>query len=459
MRVIRNGFNEIAYFLREVPKSTIRKLVFYNIMLCVLFMYVLPTPILMIPVLFSNAAMGLGLERKGAAARGDHFISMRTVLSFPVLVVELFLLEVLAGITLSFFILIMFSLNRVASIILLAATYTLVRNRLFAIHALRCELEGIFLCDLVTAAIITTALSLLDVRAHFQYMLIINLYILTAIFSLRMIQGVIRSTIAGRNKHMGRTILWIGMLLLYITIVIGTRHLSALGSFRKTPDGTRSELNYSTRAGINKDGFRGPDISLEKPANTIRIAIMGDSATYGFLVSEKLTFCRILETLLRQNSRGVNFQVINGGVPSYTVVQSLARLKEKTLKYDPDVVILITGPNDRKAVDKGLLTHQLQDFAEQMKNTEIKFVVCTYPSIWLAGKNMREIEKQTREFALSRNIPFIDLARFMRGKYFYGTPDRHPNARGHRVIADFLFRSLSTKGVIFQSSLLGSKHR
>ena len=66
----------------------------------------------------------------------------------------------------------------------------------------------------------------------------------------------------------------------------------------------------------------------------------------------------------------------------------------------------------------------------------------------MKGEILSKIEKQTREFAQSSNLPFIDLVRFMQGKRLHGTPDRHPNTSGHRVIGEFLFQELVDKGVI-----------
>lgn len=100
---------------------------------------------------------------------------------------------------------------------------------------------------------------------------------------------------------------------------------------------------------INSDGFRDREHTRTKPANTFRIAILGDSfteamqlpfeQTYGFLLEQKLRQCDAL--------RGQRAEVINFGVSGYGTALELLTLRQKVWNYSPDLVLLaFTTHND-----------------------------------------------------------------------------------------------------------------
>jgi len=97
---------------------------------------------------------------------------------------------------------------------------------------------------------------------------------------------------------------------------------------------------------VNPQGFRGPERSFKKPANTYRILILGDSETLCLLVPEKDTLAARLEGLLNQGSKNLRYEVLNFGVEGYNTFQELEQLKIKGLQYDPDLIILNYCIND-----------------------------------------------------------------------------------------------------------------
>ena len=100
---------------------------------------------------------------------------------------------------------------------------------------------------------------------------------------------------------------------------------------------------------INSDGLRDREHSKSKPANTLRVAVVGDSYAEAFQVEREKTFWSVLEAGLRDcpalAGRGV--EVINFGVSGYGTAQELLTLREKVWGYSPDVVLLaVTTNND-----------------------------------------------------------------------------------------------------------------
>jgi GDSL-like Lipase/Acylhydrolase family len=95
---------------------------------------------------------------------------------------------------------------------------------------------------------------------------------------------------------------------------------------------TRSEFSHEVR--INSHGLRGPETSREKPHGVRRVAVLGDSYTWGVGASETELFTSLVEKRLPGT------QVLNFGVSGYSPVQHHL-LTEKVLSFDPDVVVIV----------------------------------------------------------------------------------------------------------------------
>lgn len=110
----------------------------------------------------------------------------------------------------------------------------------------------------------------------------------------------------------------------------------------------------SMRGGVpcrtNSYGLRDQEIPLEKPAGTYRILVIGDSTVLGFAVPFEKTFTELLETMLDEESESTRFDVINAGVPGYSIYNCLVYLKRDGIRFDPDVIILETNFNDRRYI-------------------------------------------------------------------------------------------------------------
>ncbi|MBX9570416.1 MAG: SGNH/GDSL hydrolase family protein [Candidatus Obscuribacterales bacterium] len=97
--------------------------------------------------------------------------------------------------------------------------------------------------------------------------------------------------------------------------------------------------NYSSRL-INKYGMAWREPSLKKASGLFRIAVLGDSMIEGAQVEECQTMCHFLEQNLNANGSGQKFEVLNFGVPSFTLGQAYLLLKEKALSFQPDLVLI-----------------------------------------------------------------------------------------------------------------------
>jgi hypothetical protein len=97
---------------------------------------------------------------------------------------------------------------------------------------------------------------------------------------------------------------------------------------------------------INRDGLRGPEVTLERPRGTFRIALLGDSYIQAFEVPFEKTVGEVLESRLSV-LRGTPVEVLNFGVGGYGTGQELLTLQHEVWKYSPDLILLaVTTGND-----------------------------------------------------------------------------------------------------------------
>jgi lysophospholipase L1-like esterase len=90
-------------------------------------------------------------------------------------------------------------------------------------------------------------------------------------------------------------------------------------------------------------GLRDTD---ELRLDTFRILAIGDSFTFGMYVHNQEAWPARLEETLNQRGLPRRVQVLNAGVPGYTLEDELAYLKDKGLALHPNLVVLGFYTND-----------------------------------------------------------------------------------------------------------------
>ena len=95
---------------------------------------------------------------------------------------------------------------------------------------------------------------------------------------------------------------------------------------------------------FDSNGMREPELTISKPPNTYRVALLGDSMVEGLQVPIEKTFGQILSNRL-SHSGAPQIQILNFGTSGYSTVQEYLQLKKLVFKYKPDLVLL--GYNNR----------------------------------------------------------------------------------------------------------------
>lgn len=103
---------------------------------------------------------------------------------------------------------------------------------------------------------------------------------------------------------------------------------------------------------INSYGFRDKDYSISKDVKTYRIITLGDSVTFGNLLSVEETYSDQLEALA--DEAGKNFEVLNLGLGGYNTLQEVATLELIGIQFQPDLVIVDYVINDLGSVSPNL---------------------------------------------------------------------------------------------------------
>lgn len=121
----------------------------------------------------------------------------------------------------------------------------------------------------------------------------------------------------------------------------------ALMEYAPTP-GFRLDAG-DTPSRNNSRGLRSPEIERGRAAGTLRILVLGDSATWGSLVGVEEPYPRQLERI--GALAGVRLQVVNAAVGGFCSLQGLEHARRLVPYYQPDVV-LFGYNNDCMAVSE-----------------------------------------------------------------------------------------------------------
>jgi tetratricopeptide (TPR) repeat protein len=139
--------------------------------------------------------------------------------------------------------------------------------------------------------------------------------------------------------------------LLFLGLVECVLRLAGAGyptAFFITRDGNTVESNdrFAWRF-MSRQLARDPlplAMSRQKPTNTVRVFILGESAAQGF-PDPAFGFGRILEVMLKARHPGKNFEVINAAM---TAINSHAvrEIALECLRYEPDLFLVYCGNNE-----------------------------------------------------------------------------------------------------------------
>lgn len=97
---------------------------------------------------------------------------------------------------------------------------------------------------------------------------------------------------------------------------------------------------------INNLGFRGRDLTVEKPEDGWRAAILGDSIAFGRTLPEEEIFASRLEASLAALWPDRTVEIVNASLSGRDTWEELALLEHRVVPLEPDLVIVQICMND-----------------------------------------------------------------------------------------------------------------
>jgi len=239
----------------------------------------------------------------------------------------------------------------------------------------------------------------------------------------------------------------------------------------------------------NSFGMRGDEYTMEKPAGVYRICVIGDSVAFGMYLPTEETFAYLLEGNL--NSKlGKRFEILNFSVAGYNASQEKIVLKEKVLRFKPDIVIVSFCPNDdtytdglgkmsrafspfsignklhsraigylmhsleksvfSKMVDMGQVEDLLGELARESRKNGFEALVLLIPYNYQKEYTEKKKHATVRDFAQREKLPYLDFFKAWQDtgsetrKDFYLEDDIvHLSSLGMRKVADGIYEYIA----------------
>lgn len=116
------------------------------------------------------------------------------------------------------------------------------------------------------------------------------------------------------------------------------------------PSGWRGNPNFQTTIdtegyvhdlALNSKGMHDTEHPEEKPDDTFRVLMLGDSFVHAIQVKENETAHQVLENLLNSGESLLDFEVVSSGVSGWGTGQQLLYYREEGRQYRPDMVLLM----------------------------------------------------------------------------------------------------------------------
>jgi len=88
----------------------------------------------------------------------------------------------------------------------------------------------------------------------------------------------------------------------------------------------------------NSKGLRDREIPYERKPGTLRIVMLGESATFGWGVRPEQSYPKLLEGMFAK--KGIKAEVVNTGVGNFKAIQKVEYFLTEAYKYKPDFVVV-----------------------------------------------------------------------------------------------------------------------
>jgi len=202
---------------------------------------------------------------------------------------------------------------------------------------------------------------------------------------------------------------------------------------------------------VDKDQGRGRLASL-------KIACLGDSITYGYKLADPAR--QSYPARLGQQAHG-RWHVLNCGVNGATVLRkgdipiTLQEAYQRTVRFEPDVVVVMLGTNDTKNANWRHIDEFVGDYTALIKElqnlpSKPRVIVCSIPPVFadypngITAQHEEKINDLVKQVSAGTGVDFLDIYTPMLTRASLFIDSIHPNVRGAAVIASLVFSKISS---------------
>ena len=169
-------------------------------------------------------------------------------------------------------------------------------------------------------------------------------------------QGIIPLRIGLGGLFTSRLFLNLGFLIIVLSLLTIGAEFVVRWAFRDVTSTSDNSSYFARRwqrtLRKNSYGFRERDFTLAKPHGIYRVAIIGDSITYGQGIQEQDRFSNLIEKELTHQNGKRGYEVLNFGQPGAETIDHLEILASPVLEAEPDFILLQWFTNDVEGHDK-----------------------------------------------------------------------------------------------------------
>lgn len=171
---------------------------------------------------------------------------------------------------------------------------------------------------------------------------------------------------AGRERLLRRLAVALALLVVFAAAELGLRVYARFSAYIPKVNlydaphyylgrALLPNASYTSRVAslhVNSRGFRGKEFDVPKPDGVYRIFALGGSTTFGYYpatTSDATAYPAVLDDALNRAKPDATvgrYEVINAGVPGYSLRTSLQNLAGRVLFLQPDMVIVYHLTND-----------------------------------------------------------------------------------------------------------------
>ncbi|HSI90845.1 MAG TPA: arylesterase [Adhaeribacter sp.] len=175
------------------------------------------------------------------------------------------------------------------------------------------------------------------------------------------------------------------------------------------------------------------------------ILFFGNSLSAGYGVGQQNAFPALVQQKI--TAAGLPYTVVNAGLSGETTAGGKYRI-HNWLKRPMDIFVLELGANDGlRGIPARETSQNLQEIINVVKKhhpeTKIVLAGMEIPDIF-PGRYAAEFRVIFRELAIKNNLAFIPfLLEGVVGMKHLNLPDQvHPNAEGHKLLAEHVWKEL-----------------